>query len=60
MAGGDASLEGIKMRSFVCGQCRVEYCFKGPDKRLTYPWAKGIKIEQNHGAARCGLHSPSR
>ena len=35
-----------EMRAFVCGQCHVEYYFKGPDKRLTYPWAKGIKVEQ--------------
>jgi nitrite reductase (cytochrome c-552) len=35
-----------EMRSFVCGQCHVEYYFKGPEKRLTYPWAKGLKIEQ--------------
>lgn len=35
-----------EMRSFVCGQCHVEYYFKGPDKRLTYPWAKGMKADQ--------------
>jgi nitrite reductase (cytochrome c-552) len=35
-----------EMRTFVCGQCHVEYYFKGNEKRLTYPWAKGIKIEQ--------------
>ena len=29
-----------EMRAFVCGQCHVEYYFKGPEKRLTYPWAK--------------------
>ncbi|QRN96065.1 ammonia-forming cytochrome c nitrite reductase subunit c552 [Archangium violaceum] len=34
-----------EMRTYVCGQCHVEYYFKGPDKRLTYPWSKGIKIE---------------
>jgi nitrite reductase (cytochrome c-552) len=34
-----------EMRAFVCGQCHVEYYFKGADKRLVYPWAKGIKIE---------------
>jgi len=34
-----------EMRSFVCGQCHVEYYFKGPEKRLTYPWAKGLKVE---------------
>jgi nitrite reductase (cytochrome c-552) len=35
-----------EMRSFVCGQCHVEYYFKGPEKRLTYPWAKGLKADQ--------------
>lgn len=34
-----------EMRSFVCGQCHVEYYFKGPEKTLTYPWEKGLKIE---------------
>ncbi|MDZ7344577.1 MAG: ammonia-forming cytochrome c nitrite reductase subunit c552, partial [candidate division KSB1 bacterium] len=33
------------MRAFVCGQCHVEYYFKGPEKRLVYPWANGIKVE---------------
>ncbi len=35
-----------EMRAFVCGQCHVEYYFKGPGKRLTYPWSKGLKAEQ--------------
>ena len=35
-----------EMRSFVCGQCHVEYYFQGPEKRLVYPWAKGLKVEQ--------------
>ena len=35
-----------EMRSYVCGQCHVEYYFKGAEKRLTYPWAKGLKVEQ--------------
>jgi nitrite reductase (cytochrome c-552) len=35
-----------EMRSFVCGQCHVEYYFKGPEKRLTYPWARGLRVEQ--------------
>jgi nitrite reductase (cytochrome c-552) len=35
-----------EMRGFVCGQCHVEYYFKGPEKRLTYPWAKGLKVDQ--------------
>lgn len=35
-----------EMRAFVCGQCHVEYYFKGTEKRLVYPWSKGIKVEQ--------------
>jgi nitrite reductase (cytochrome c-552) len=35
-----------EMRSFVCGQCHLEYYFKGPEKRLVYPWANGLKVEQ--------------
>jgi nitrite reductase (cytochrome c-552) len=34
-----------EMRSYVCAQCHVEYYFKGPEKRLTFPWAKGLKLE---------------
>ena len=34
-----------EMRTYVCGQCHVEYYFKGPEKTLTYPWLKGLKIE---------------
>lgn len=34
-----------EMRSFVCGQCHVEYYFKGPEKRLVYPWANGLQVE---------------
>ena len=34
-----------EMRSYVCGQCHVEYYFKGPEKTLTYPWQNGLKIE---------------
>lgn len=35
-----------EMRSFVCGQCHVTYYFHGPEKRLTFPWSKGLKLEQ--------------
>jgi nitrite reductase (cytochrome c-552) len=35
-----------EMRSFVCGQCHVEYYFHGSGKLLTYPWHKGLKVEQ--------------
>lgn len=34
-----------EMRAFVCGQCHVEYYFKGPEKRLVYPWAKGLQVD---------------
>jgi nitrite reductase (cytochrome c-552) len=30
-----------EMRSFVCGQCHVEYYFQGTEKRLVYPWTNG-------------------
>src|SRR5690606_6094982 len=35
-----------EMRSYVCGQCHVEYYFKGDGKLVTYPWHKGLKVEQ--------------
>ncbi|HXH83854.1 MAG TPA: ammonia-forming cytochrome c nitrite reductase subunit c552 [Candidatus Tectomicrobia bacterium] len=35
-----------EMRAYVCGQCHVEYYFRGPEKRLVYPWAKGLTVEQ--------------
>ncbi len=34
-----------EMRSFVCGQCHVEYYFRKPDRIVTYPWARGLRIE---------------
>jgi nitrite reductase (cytochrome c-552) len=37
-----------EMRAFVCGQCHVEYYFKGPEKRLVFPWANGLRVEQIH------------
>ncbi len=39
----DASRQ--EMRSFVCGQCHVEYYFQGPEKRLVFPWANGLEVE---------------
>ena len=33
-----------EMRSFVCGQCHVEY-YCGPKETLFYPWANGLKVE---------------
>jgi nitrite reductase (cytochrome c-552) len=35
-----------ELRAYVCGQCHVEYYFKGPEKRLTFPWSKGLKVEE--------------
>jgi nitrite reductase (cytochrome c-552) len=35
-----------EMRAFVCGQCHVEYYFKGPEKRLVYPWAQGLRADE--------------
>ena len=39
----DASRQ--EMRTFVCGQCHVEYYFRGAEKRLVYPWARGLGID---------------
>jgi nitrite reductase (cytochrome c-552) len=39
----DASRQ--EMRSFVCGQCHVEY-YCGPKTTLFYPWNNGMKVEQ--------------
>ena len=35
-----------EMRTYVCGQCHVEYYFAGEHKIVTYPWAQGLKVEQ--------------
>ncbi len=35
-----------EMRSMTCAQCHVEYYFKGDKKRLTFPWHKGLGVEQ--------------
>ncbi len=35
-----------EMRAYVCAQCHVEYYFKGPEKRLVFPWAKGLGADQ--------------
>jgi nitrite reductase (cytochrome c-552) len=34
-----------EMRSFVCGQCHVEY-YCGPKTTLFYPWNNGLRVEQ--------------
>jgi nitrite reductase (cytochrome c-552) len=33
------------MRSYVCAQCHVTYYFKPPEKTLTFPWTKGLTVE---------------
>ena len=35
-----------EMRSYVCGQCHVEYYFRGDRKTVTYPWKNGLKVEE--------------
>ncbi len=35
-----------EMRTYACAQCHVEYYFKGKEKRLTYPWANGLKADE--------------
>ena len=39
----DASRQ--EMRSFVCGQCHVEY-YCGPKTTLFYPWNNGLKADE--------------
>jgi nitrite reductase (cytochrome c-552) len=33
------------MRTYVCGQCHVEYYFQGPGKYLVFPWERGLNID---------------
>ena len=35
-----------EMRTYVCGQCHVEYYFKGETKQLTFPWSKGLTADR--------------
>ena len=35
-----------EMRSLVCAQCHVEYYTKGDGKYLTFPWDKGLTLEE--------------
>jgi nitrite reductase (cytochrome c-552) len=39
----DASRQEV--RSFVCGQCHVEY-YCGPKTTLFFPWNEGLKVEE--------------
>jgi nitrite reductase (cytochrome c-552) len=43
----DANVDASRqeMRSFVCGQCHVEY-YCGPKTTLFFPWNQGLKVEQ--------------
>ena len=34
-----------EMRAYVCGQCHVEYYFSGAERRLVFPWSKGLEVE---------------
>jgi nitrite reductase (cytochrome c-552) len=34
-----------EMRAYVCAQCHVEYYFQGEDKRLVFPWHRGLQVE---------------
>jgi nitrite reductase (cytochrome c-552) len=34
-----------EMRTYVCAQCHVEYYFAGENKVLTFPWEKGLTID---------------
>jgi len=35
-----------EMRSLVCAQCHVEYYMQPETKKLTFPWAKGLKPDE--------------
>jgi nitrite reductase (cytochrome c-552) len=35
-----------EMRAYVCAQCHVEYYFRGAEKRLVYPWAQGLRVDE--------------
>lgn len=35
-----------EMRTFACAQCHVEYYFAPETNLVTYPWSKGIKVEE--------------
>ncbi len=39
----DASAQ--EKRAYVCAQCHVEYYFKGDGKTLTFPWQKGLTVQ---------------
>jgi len=43
----DPNVDGTRqeMRSFVCGQCHVEY-YCGPKATLFFPWERGLRVEE--------------
>ncbi len=43
----DPNIEASRteMRSFVCGQCHVEY-YCASNMKLTFPWGNGLKVEE--------------
>jgi nitrite reductase (cytochrome c-552) len=43
----DPNVDGSRseMRSFVCGQCHVEY-YCATKMPLTFPWGKGLRVEE--------------
>jgi nitrite reductase (cytochrome c-552) len=51
----DASAQD--MRSYVCGQCHVEYYFLGAERRLTYPWSKGLRADDIYQYYRENPHT---
>ncbi|NKB70098.1 MAG: ammonia-forming cytochrome c nitrite reductase subunit c552 [Candidatus Latescibacteria bacterium] len=41
----NAEASRTEMRSFVCGQCHVEY-YCASNMKLTFPWGNGLKAEE--------------
>jgi len=35
-----------EMRSYVCGQCHVEYYFQPETSKVIFPWQKGVKPDE--------------
>ena len=42
----NAMASAQEMRTYVCAQCHVEYYFQGAEKRLVYPWTKGLTVDE--------------
>lgn len=45
-----------EMRTFVCGQCHVEYYFAGEEKELTFPWANGMEVDDIYQTTKDNGH----